>query len=251
MTLGQFVKQTNNQFSEKYEARAAADAQAPMLVFVREYKSGLTTMHAKDGSGEGVVVDIMDLQRYAAGAGPMSVFCNVLWMGGAVRDQLKRYAGQEAPLPIKLVWATPAGGGMRYVSPEQLDGDWLIYAQQIYDQDRSYVDKVKQAKKVKWEQENPEPAPPGIGNLAPAQAPAMQAPVAAPPVQQQAPVAPPTPVAAPQAPAQAPVAPPQAPVTAPAMQAPGAPPQAPVAPPQAPGQVGDQDVQALLDQLNA
>jgi len=244
MTLGQFVKQTNNQFSEKYEARAAADAQAPMLVFVREYKSGLTTMHAKDGSGEGVVVDIMDLQRYAAGAGPMSVFCNVLWMGGAVRDQLKRYAGQEAPLPIKLVWATPAGGGMRYVSPEQLDGDWLAYAQRIYDEDRLYVDKVKQAKKVKWEQENPEPAPPGIGNLAPAQAPVaapvMQAPVAAPPVQQQASVAPPAPVAAP-----------QAPVTAPVMQAPGAAPQPPAAPPQAPGQVGDQDVQALLDQLNA
>jgi len=255
MTLGQFVKTTQNTFTEKFQARAAATGQRPLLVFVREYKEGLTTEHAKDGTGKGVVLDVLDLGLYASNPGhPDSVYCNVLWMGGAVRDQLRPYVGQEAPLPIKLAWTTPAGGGTQYIVPEALEGDWLTYAQQIYDADRQFVDKVKAAKKAKWEQDNPAPVP-GMGALAPAQAPVaapvMQAPVAAPPVQQQAPVIPPAPVAAPQAPAQAPVAPPQAPVTAPAMQAPGAPPQAPVAPPQAPGQVGDQDVQALLDQLNA
>lgn len=263
--LGQFVKTTNNVFSDKYEARAAADGERPLLVWVREYKAGLKTVHSPNGDGEGVVVDLIDLGQFSAD--PVnSVYCNVLWMGSAVRDQLKAYAGgdQAQPLPIKLAWQQPQGKGMKFVSPEQLDDDWLAFANQVFQQYPTFAADVKAKKKAEWEAANPTQVPqvpaaiPGVQALA-GPAPVAQQAVAPPapqvpqaPVQQapQAPVAAPAmqaPVAAPQAP-QVPVAPtapamPQAPV----MQAPGQPPAAPQAVPP----VTDLTVEQMMAQLDA
>lgn len=263
--LGQFVKTTASAFSDGYAARDAADGERPLLVWVNEFKTGLKTKHAPNGDGEGVIVDLIDLAQFATD--PMnSVFCNVLWMGGAVRDQLKGYAGSEQPFPIKLVWQSPQGGGMRYVQPEALDGQWLEYASSVYSQYPTFVKDRKAQKKAEWEAANPQQVPavptaiPGMQGLSgpapvaqvvpPAvqQAPVQAAPVAAPPVTQVS-----APVAAPvlQAPGQPPMVPAAAPPV-PVMSAPVAPAQAPamVAPAAAPAAVTDMDVNAMLEKLN-
>lgn len=256
--LGQFVKTQTGTFADSFAAKDAANNNTPMLVRVNEYKTGLKTKFVD--SGEGVSVDLIDLQRFSQD--PVgSVFVNVLWMGGAVRDQLKPFVGSGQILPLRLVWQATQSGSGQFVMPEPLEGDWLTYAQQVYAQDAEFIDKVKVAKKAKFDQEQAANPGPQVQAVAPAALPPMQ--VAA--VNTPAPQAP---VAAPQvqAPVAAPV--PQQPV----MQAPGQPPavpqvQAPVAvPPQAPAApvqppamqqaggapaVTDMDVNAMLEKLNA
>lgn len=274
MSLGQFVKQTQNVMADSYVARDHVDR--PLIVFVREYKTGMKTKHAQDGSGEGVVVDVLDLMLLSQNQ--PCVFINVLWMGTAVRDQLKNYVpqpGAEAQaLPIMLQWQTPQGQGMQFISPVQLEGDWLQYAASVHEQWPTFVSDERNRKMAQWQaeaaaagqQQNGQPQGPPLPALSgpapqvqqpvaqapPVQAPVQAAPVAAPPVQ--APVA--APPAAPAAqfsapPVSAPPVAPQAPVAAPAMTAPQAPPAPPVAAQVGPPAVTDADVQGLLDKLNA
>lgn len=275
MSLQQFVKTNRNLFSDKYQAQFAADNNRSLLVWVNEYKTGLKTKHHQDGTGEGIIVDVWDLT--AQSQGQPAVFCNVLWMGGAVRDQLKPYVGSGQPLPIRLTKVTPDGGGPAYITPNALDGEWLTYATQMYEAYPTYVADEKARKIAEWEaQQAEQPQPPGVApaaqqsipalagpapqaqapapapQAAPAPAPAAPAAVAAPaaPAAVAAPVAAPAPapaapVAAPAAPVAAPAAPPAAPV------APAAP-QAPVAVPAgAPAPVGDTDVSQLISELDS
>lgn len=146
--LGQFVKKSVNTFADALQARACADGGKPLIVRVNEYKTGLKTQHNKDGNGEGVVVDVIDLgdQNY-------TTYCNVLWMGEAVRDQLKDYAGTGQFLPVKLVWAVPQGGGMKYVTPEPLEGQELQLAEWFVQNYPTYLDDQKNAKMAAWQEQ--------------------------------------------------------------------------------------------------
>lgn len=267
--LGQFVKTQTGTFADSYAAKDAANNNTPMLVRVNEYKTDLKTKYVD--SGEGVSVDLIDLQRFSQD--PVgSVFVNVLWMGGAVRDQLKPFVGSGQILPLRLVWQATQNGTGQFVMPEPLEGDWLTYAQQVFAQDQEFIDKVKAAKKAKFDQEQAANPGPQVQAVAPAALPPMQVaavnspapqqPVAAPPAQA-APVqqvaAPPVQAPAMQAPVAAPPvqAPPVAapPVQPPAMQAPGQPPAAPAmpaAPVQAAGvpPVTNMDVEAMMAKLN-
>ena len=73
---------------------------APLIVAVREHKTGIVTEFSPDGK-DGVIIDVCD---YTAG----DVATDVLWMNGALVDGLKGYLGQT--LVIRLVWAKGKSG---------------------------------------------------------------------------------------------------------------------------------------------
>lgn len=277
MGLGQFVKPDNQIMHDTLRARDVATSKTPMLVYVREFKTGLKTEFNKDGTGEGVAVDLVDLSTFQSNP-EGSVYCNVLWMSKAVADQLRPCAGGD-PVAIRLAWA--AGGSFgQYVVPEPIEDDWLQWAQYIVTNYPEFVNQVKAKRLAAWQAEHPDA--PAQAAPAPQAAPALPSVVAASPAPQAAPPAPPAPapqavaavppaggaaspgaVAAPigrppvappafsPAPAAAPPAPPQVPASVPAAAAPPAPPQAPAVAAAAPGQVGDPEVERMLAELNA
>lgn len=111
---------------DRLPAKEAVDK--PLVVLVREYRTGIKTKYNSDPArsgykpegGEGVQLDVADLTTD-------SVFCDVLWMNGAVVDNLAPYVGQA--LPIKLVWTASAKGGNAYLTVEALEGAELAKAQ--------------------------------------------------------------------------------------------------------------------------
>lgn len=111
---------------DRLPAKEAADK--PLVVLVREHRTGIKTKYNNDPArpgykpegGEGVQLDVADLTTD-------SVFIDVLWMNGAVVDNLAPYVGQA--LPVKLVWTASAKGGNAYLTVEGLDGAELAKAQ--------------------------------------------------------------------------------------------------------------------------
>ncbi|MER7076612.1 hypothetical protein SAMN02982929_05327 [Saccharopolyspora kobensis] len=108
-----------NSTGDRLPAKEAVDK--PLIVQVREHRTGVKTKFNsnpnekgyKPDGGEAVVLDVADLTTN-------SVFVDVLWMNGAVVDNLKAYVGQA--IPIKLVWTGSASGGNSYITVEALGG---------------------------------------------------------------------------------------------------------------------------------
>jgi hypothetical protein len=80
----------------------------PIIVAVREHKTGIVTEFSPDGK-DGVIVDVCDF-------GNSDVQTDVLWMNGALVDGLKGYVGQT--LVIRLEWAD-GKSGRRYATIAQ------------------------------------------------------------------------------------------------------------------------------------
>lgn len=274
-SLGTFVKQTV-MGGDTYRAQDNVDKL--LLVWVRERKEGMTTKHAKDGTGVGVIVDLVELldKAYQPTGVPA---LNVLWMGTAVVDQLTPYVASGAPIPIMLQFQEPQGGGMAYIAPVAATDSLLKYASDWYGAYPTFLDDVKR-KRVEEAKatavaaglpQAPAASQPtlGAGLAGPAPVPAVAAPAAAPApaavpvVAASVPAVPPAPQAAPfQQPvvaAPAPVvavpavaapvvtAPPAPVVAAPVVAAPV--PPAPPAPP-APSMT-DESVAAMLAEVNS
>src|SRR5215208_2595808 len=128
MELGTFTPRTNDEnYGDKFTAKEAIDR--PLVVLIREHRTGIKTKFnsdpGKDGykpeGGDGVTVDVADVRTN-------EVWIDVLWMNGAVVDNLAVYIGQT--VPIKLVWTASAKGGNAYINVQPLEGQELALAQQ-------------------------------------------------------------------------------------------------------------------------
>ena len=226
MELGTFEPRAAVE-GDRLQAKEAVDR--PLVVLVREHRTGIVTQYNPPPGGEGVAVDVADINTG-------EVWINVLWMNGAVVDNLSPYVGK--PVPIKLKWTPSAKGGNAYIGVTALEGDELARAGQWaaanptrFDQER--VLRAQQQGQQQGQQQAQQPQP---------QAQQQAAPPAAQPAQPAAQPAPAAQQPAPPAPAQQP--------------APAAPAPAPAAPAAKPGQPGqplnpnDPHVQALLAQIN-
>lgn len=235
MQLGNFTEREVIQ-GDKLSAKENVDK--PMVVLVREHRTGIKTRHNQDPNepgrykpegGEGVHVDVGMVATN-------EVFVDVLWMGGAIVDSLSPYVGQA--VPVKLYWKPSDKGGNPYISVRPLDGNELLLAQQWAAANPMRFDAERQQRAA---QAAAQPAVQVPG--APATPPSWAVPPAA-PAPTPAPAVVPGPIAA--TPAQ--VAQQWAPV-APAQQAaPATPPPAP-APAAAVANINDPAVQALLAQI--
>lgn len=126
MELSGFTPRENDT-GDRLPAKEAADT--PLILLVREHRTGVRTKYNSDPNqpgykpegSEAIVVD-------AANPSTDSVWIDVLWLNGAIVDNLAPYIGQA--LPIKLVWTASAKGGYPYLSVQALDGPELATAQQ-------------------------------------------------------------------------------------------------------------------------
>lgn len=274
-SLGTFVK-TQTGGGDRYVAKD--NVGKTLLVWVRERKDGIKTKHKENASAVTCdLVELLDANNAATGF----PYVGIMWFGDAVVDQLTPYVGQ-GPVPIKLAFQTPSGGGMAYIAPEavspelaQYAADWFqVYPTFLDDTKRKRAEEARAAAVAAGLPQGPASAQPALGQglAGPAPVPAV-APVAAAPVAAAPPaaVAPPVPAAVPAAVFQppvaaVPVAAPAAPVApapvaavppvvaAPVAPAPVvAPPAAPAAPvpPAPPGPaMTDASVAALLAEVN-
>lgn len=103
---------------DRLPAKEAVDR--PLIVSVREHRTGIITQYRPEG-GAGVVCDVADTNSD-------SVWIDVLWMNGAVVDNLAPYVGQV--VPVKLAWTPSARGGNAFIGVQALDGADLATAQQ-------------------------------------------------------------------------------------------------------------------------
>lgn len=127
MELGTFTPRPRDEMiGDKLQAQEAIDK--ALVVFVREHKSGIKTKFNQDpkekgykpDGGDGVIVDVADVVAN-------TVYIDVLWLNGAIVDNLAPYVGQA--LPIKLVWTASQGGGKPFIGVQQLDGGHMQVAQ--------------------------------------------------------------------------------------------------------------------------
>lgn len=120
MELGTFTPRTNDDMimGDKLSASDAIDR--PFVILVREHRTGIVTKYKPDG-GDGVIVDVADVSTN-------EIWIDVLWMNGAIVDNLANYVGQ--PVAVKLVWKAPTKGGNSYVAVVPLEGTELALAQQ-------------------------------------------------------------------------------------------------------------------------
>lgn len=116
MELGTFTPR-ERQDGDTFPAKEAVDR--ALVVLVKEHRTGIVTKFKPEG-GDGVVVDAADVATN-------EVFLDVLWMNGAVVDNLAPFVAQA--VPIKLVWIASAKGGNAYIGVESLDGPLLTQAQ--------------------------------------------------------------------------------------------------------------------------
>ncbi|WP_263251611.1 hypothetical protein [Saccharopolyspora rosea] len=108
-----------NVTGDRLPAKEAAEK--PLVVLVREHRTGVKTKYNSDPNrpgykpdgGEAVILDVADLTTN-------SLYIDVMWMNGAVVDNLAPYLGQA--VPIKLVWTASAKGGNSYLTVEALTG---------------------------------------------------------------------------------------------------------------------------------
>lgn len=116
MELGSFEPRSAGD-GDRWQAQEAAER--PLVVLVREHRTGIVTQYSPTG-GEGVVIDVADVRANQA-------YVNVLWMNQAIVDNLSPYVGQ--PIAVKLAW-TPSKSGNKYLAVQALDGAELAQAQQ-------------------------------------------------------------------------------------------------------------------------
>lgn len=167
MELGTFAPRPKDDvMGDQLAARDAVDK--PLVVFVREHRTGITTQYKPNGDGIGVIVDVADTSTN-------EVWIDVLWMNGPVVDNLAPYVGQA--VPIKLVW-TPSkkAGGNAYIGLTALTGAELATAQQWAAANASRFDTERAQRQAASEAASPV----ALAPITAAAAPAPAAPPAAP-----------------------------------------------------------------------
>jgi hypothetical protein len=87
-----------------------------LIVRVRQRKDGIVTQYTPEG-GPGIIVDVVDLDHVDTATGVVGprAFTDVLWMNGALVDNLTPNVGKT--IAVKLVWST-GKSGRAYVSIE-------------------------------------------------------------------------------------------------------------------------------------
>lgn len=165
MELGTFTPRERSD-GDSLPAKEAVDR--PLVVLVKEHRTGIVTKFKPEG-GDGVVVDVAD-------SNTDSVWLDVLWMNGAVVDNLAPFVGQA--VPVKLVWVASAKGGNAYIGVEPLEATELAQAQQwaTANSGRFDTERLQRAAQAK----NNEAAPASAATPPPAQPPTPAAPTAAP-----------------------------------------------------------------------
>jgi hypothetical protein len=184
MELGTFTPRANTE-GDSLPSKDCADNQRPLVVLVREHRTGIKTRYNstpgergyKPDGGDGVTVDVADVRTD-------EVFIDVLWMNGAVVDNLADYVGQ--PVAVKLVWTASQKGGSSYISVNALEGDELALAQQWVARNPQRFD-TERAERTSRPAETP---PPAAASAQPAAAqPVTAAPAATPASTQPTPAA--------------------------------------------------------------
>jgi hypothetical protein len=117
MQLNTFVEREYSD-GDRLQAKEAVDR--ALVVLVREHRTGVVTQYKPDG-GDAVVSDVADVRTN-------EVWIDVMWMNGAIVDNLAPYVGQ--PVAVRLVWTPSAKGGNPYIGVKPLDGADLVAAQQ-------------------------------------------------------------------------------------------------------------------------
>jgi hypothetical protein len=93
---------------------------AVLIVRVLETKFIESTIHKPDG-GPAVICDVHDLRAN-------ETFRDVLWMNGAVVDELKGWLGKT--IVVKFAWAQPSkAGGQQYITVLPADAGEMSMAQ--------------------------------------------------------------------------------------------------------------------------
>lgn len=185
MELGTFTPRPREEMiGDKLQAQEAVDK--ALVVLVRQHKNGIKTKFNQDPQdrgykpegADGVVVDVADVTSN-------TVYIDVLWLNGAIVDNLSPYVGQA--LPIKLAWTASQGGGKPFIGVQQLDGAQMVAAQQwaTANPTRFDTERAQRAANVAAHEAQAAPAvaapalqPVQLG--APAPAPVVAAPAAAP-----------------------------------------------------------------------
>lgn len=150
MELETFTPRETN-FGDTLPAKDAVDR--PLIVLVREHRTGVVTKFKPEG-GEAVVVDVADVKTD-------EVWLSVLWMNGAIVDNLAGYVGK--PVAIQIVWMASKSGGNAYLNVEPLEGQVLALAQQWVANNPNRFD-LERHKRVAQAAELPPGTGPGHGN---------------------------------------------------------------------------------------
>lgn len=150
---------TTPQFAE-YEPPAQEDSDSfkpkenydkPLLVKVREHKTGVVTEFSPEG-GDAITVDLVDLTNG-------DIKRNVLWMGGAIVDGLKAHAGSPNVLVIRFE-KRKSNSGRSYPSPaKSTDADKEL-ARKYYEKKgdpfaQTFADPSEPATKNGWNDDPP------------------------------------------------------------------------------------------------
>ncbi|GAA0632445.1 hypothetical protein GCM10010174_61890 [Kutzneria viridogrisea] len=189
MQLGQF---TEREPAQGDRLSAKENLNKPMIVLVREHRTGIKTAHNSDPNERGYKPDGGDgVQVDVALVGTNEVYLDVLWMAGAIVDNLAPYVGQA--VPVKLATATSAKGAA-YITVKGLDGAQLAQAQQWAAANPNRFEQER-AQRAAQAAAAPTPQVPG----APAAPPAWAAPAPAATPPPAAPAAPPAATGAPAA----------------------------------------------------
>lgn len=168
MQLGTFAPRARTE-GDSFPAKEAVDR--PLIVLVREHRTGIVTKYKPEG-GDGVVVDVADTATN-------SVWIDVLWMNGAVVDNLAGYVGQ--PVAVKLEWVASSKGGNSYISIAALEGAALAQASAWAAANPNRFDVERKARTPKAA--TPAPAAPAVPALPTVPAPATPVDVNDPAVQ--------------------------------------------------------------------
>lgn len=157
MQLGTFTPRTHSE-GDSFPAKEAVDRS--LIVLVREHRTGIVTKFKPEG-GDGVVVDVADTATN-------SVWIDVLWMNGAVVDNLAPYVGQ--PVAVKLEWVASSKGGNSYISVVPLEGAVLAQASAWAAANPNRFDLERQARAAKASKPASTPPVPAAPSAPPAPA---------------------------------------------------------------------------------
>lgn len=108
MTVPQFAEYEPPALEESDSFKPKENFDKPLLVKVREFKTGIVTEFSPDGN-DGIIVDLVDLTTGTK-------YSNVLWMGGAIVDGLKMHAGTPKVLVIRFE-KRKSNSGRTYPAP--------------------------------------------------------------------------------------------------------------------------------------
>lgn len=158
MELGSFTPKERAS-GDQLPAKEAAGR--TLVVQVREHRTGVKTQYKPEGANA-VIVDLADVDQDA-------VWCDVLWMNGAIVDNLAPYVGSA--LPITLSWAASQSGGHPYLSVSALESGPQAQAEQWASANPQRFDQERATRGLSAPQPAAQPAPgaaTGPGGSAPA-----------------------------------------------------------------------------------